>query len=248
MKLEVEVRGDLRKVMSQKVDDAKLAVSAGVQRTGRGLKAEWRAAVAGALGRRLGNAIRQKDYPEDGHPSLRTAALVYAQPAKNGRGAAAIVSAFDKGVTIKPSTRRYLAIPLPAAGVGPKGSRISPEAWERQKGKKLVVLPVKGGSVTAYDRTGMGRSFGSGSLLLADISVAKEGARVWRRKSVNGKRTWGWYEPNLGRVRLPQKPVPMFVLVPVVKLPKKFDLSAAAAKAQGALAGNIVAAWPKEQV
>jgi hypothetical protein len=220
VKLVVSVQGDMRKIMSQKVDDAKLAVTAGVSRTGKGLKTEWRSAVAGALGRRLGNAIREKTYPE-GRTSLRAASMVYAQPARNGRGAAAIVDAFNRGVTIT-SEKGFLTIPLPAAGKGARGARMTPALWEQKTGRRLEFVYIRGGTS-----------------LLVDKGRAAPGNVMVRKRSRGGVRLAA---PTTYRNRF----VPIFALVPRVKLPKKFDLAAATARAQATLAGNIIAAWPKE--
>ncbi len=217
MKLTMEVQGDLRKILSEEIADAKIAVSTGVWKTGETLKKAWRGQVAGALGRRLANAVRSEDYPN--HPSLRAASFVFAQSAKkrNSRGADQIIEGFNKGATITTSTGLWLAIPLPGAGRGRNGRRnITPLEWEQKTGRALRFIYRRG-------RT---------ALLVDDGTVVRD--RTLNRKGFHVK-TRGFKN----------KMVPIFYLTPQVKLPKRLTLATATAAAQAQLAGNILAAWPR---
>lgn len=217
MKLQVEINGDLRRVLSEEIADAKLAVSRGVWKTGATLKKAWRGQVAGALGRRLGNAVRSEDYPN--HPSLRAASFVYAQKAKkrNSRGADQIIDGFDKGSTITAQGGLWLAIPLPGAGRGRNGRRnITPLEWEQRTGRGLRFIYRRG-------RT---------ALLVDDGTVVRD--RTLNRKG---------FHVNTRGFR--NKVVPIFYLTPRVKLPKRLTLETAVQAAQSQLAGNIIAAWPR---
>ena len=224
MKLKVELQGDLRAILSEEIEDAKIAVSNGVWRTGESLKKAMRAQVAGAFGRRLGNAIKQEDYPD--HPSLRAASFVFAKSAakRNSRGADQIIDGFNKGSVITANGGKFLAIPLPSAGRGRRGrSNITPEQWEEKTGLRLRFVGRRGKS----------------SLLVADdarISVGKNRGGQALRKG--GKRRQDGM--LVGAVT-----VPIFALVRVVKLPKRLDLEILMQQAQAQLAGNILAAWPR---
>ena len=102
MKLDLQIEGDLNKILAGEARGAEAAVTAAVRKAGESLKSELRAQVAGAgLGRRLANAVRCNVYPERGE-SLSTAAWVFARPGKGGRGGAAdIISAFEEGTLIR---------------------------------------------------------------------------------------------------------------------------------------------------
>lgn len=217
MKLNVQLQGDLRVALSEEITDAKMAVSQGVWRTGETLKGAWRKQVRGALGGRLANAIREEQYPN--HPSLRAASFVYAQTAKKrgSRGADQIIQGFDTGATIRSQDGFWLAIPLPGAGRGRGGRRnITPAEWEQRTGRKLRFVYRAG-------RT---------ALLVDDGTVARD--RILNRKGEH-VRTRGFRN----------KVVPIFALTPMVKLPKRLNLQADVQRAQGQLAGNILAAWPR---
>lgn len=219
MKLNVEIRGDLRKVLSEEIQDAKIAVSTGVWKTGATLKTAWRGQVAGALGRRLANAVRSEEYPN--HPSLRAASFVYAQGSKkrNSRGADQIIQGFDQGATITAKDGLWLAIPLPAAGRGRNGRRnITPLEWEQKTGRALRFVYRRG-------RTA----------LLVDDGTVRSGAQTWNARQSKLQKARGFRN----------KVVPIFYLTPQVKLPKRLNLAAATQAAQGQLAGNILAAWPR---
>ncbi len=133
--------------------------------------------------------------------------------------AAKIVDAFDRGALIWSKDGFYLAIPLAAAGRGLGGRRITPGGWERRTGKRLRFV---------YRR-------GKHSLLVADDArlnsrglAANKGGKRRADGSLTGAQT-----------------VPVFVLVPQVKLTKRLDLASAsaAAAAEARLPGAILANW-----
>ncbi len=231
MKLKVELQGDLRKILSEEIADAKIAVTAGVGRTGQTLKTAMRAQVAGALGKRMGNAIRLKQYPEK--PSLRSLASVFATESKtNPSGDAdAIINVFNVGATIMANGGRFLAIPLPEAGRGKRGAHESPQEWSARTGVALKFVPVRPGMLNgAKSAVGM---------------LVTEGARYG-----NGKRTKGLAVKSNAKMRKDgvirgQASIPVFILVPRVTLKKRLDLQPLIQAAQAQLAGNILAAWPR---
>lgn len=135
--IQVTVLGDLEEELVAEVKAAERAVTAAIRLAGAGVKAGWRAQIAGAgLGERLGRTIRDQYYPK-GEPSLGAAALVYSK-------APHIVGAFDEGVVIRSKEGFWLAIPTPAAGKGAKGGRITPGEWERRNGRRLKFVYRRG--------------------------------------------------------------------------------------------------------
>jgi hypothetical protein len=204
MKLKLDINPDLVAMMAAEVKAGEKAVSAAMREAGTGLKSDWRAQITGAgLGRRLANSIRLATYPKAGH-SLNAAALVWSK-------APEIISAHDTGPLIRSKDGFWLAIPLPAAGRGRRGGRITPGEWERRRGLRLRFV---------YRRTGP-------SLLVADGRLNTRGLGVASRsKTGRGRAT-----------------VPIFLLVPQVKLPKRLDLARDAARAHDAVPGLILANW-----
>lgn len=129
-----------------------------------------------------------------------------------------IVHAFDAGVLIRSKAVFWLAIPLPAAGVRIGDKRMTPGLWEARTGRRLRFV---------YRR-------GRPSLLVADDS------------RISG--TSGLALPRGGRRRRDgilsgAQTVPIFLLVPQVRMPKKLDIDRLARAAAARLPGLILANW-----
>ena len=167
MKLKLDIGPDLVAMMAAEIKAGEKAVSAAMREAGTGLKSDWRAQITGAgLGRRLANSIRLAIYPKAGD-SLNAAALVWSK-------APEIIGAHDTGPLIRSKDGFWLAIPLPAAGRGLRGGRITPSEWERRRGLRLRFV---------YRRTGP-------SLLVAEGRLNTKGqAVVTRSKTGRGKVT-----------------------------------------------------------
>ncbi len=122
------------------------AVTAAMREAGTGLKTAWRGQITSAgLGRRLANSIRTQTFPRASE-SLDAAALVWSK-------APGIVGAHDTGPLIRSRDGFYLAIPLPAAGKGFRGGKITPGEWERRRGLRLrFVYRRRGPSLLVADR------------------------------------------------------------------------------------------------
>lgn len=126
-----------------------------------------------------------------------------------------IVDSFERGVTIRSENGFYLAIPLPTAGKQVGGKRITPGLWEKKTGRRLQFVFRKGKPPLLVD---------TGTVTRA----APRGAFGERQRERRGFKN---------------RSVPIFVLKPSVKLPKKLSLMAAAAAAQSRLPSLIVANW-----
>ena len=124
-----------------------------------------------------------------------------------------IIDAFERGVLIRSSSGFYLAIPLAAAGAKGIGGKRITPGGWEQRTGRRLVFVYCKGRHP----------------LLVDQGVIPEG-----RAPAFGERK------RRGRKILS---IPVFVLVPQVKLPKKLSLLAAADAAQGALAGLILSQW-----
>jgi len=109
-----------------------------------------------------------------------------------------IIAAHDRGALIRSRSGFWLAIPLPAAGLSRRRGRITPAEWESRTGRRLRFVYRRG-------RT---------ALLVADD------ARIGGRGRAVGK---GGRRRKDGILTGAQT-VPIFVLVPQVRLKRRLDL------------------------
>jgi len=209
MKLKLDTTPDLVAAMAAEVKAGEKAVTAAMREAGIGLKSAWRGQITSAgLGRRLANSIRSQTYPKAGE-SLNAAALVWSKTP-------VIIGAHDTGPMIRSRDGFWLAIPLPAAGKGRRGAKLTPGEWERRRGLRLRLV---------YRRRGP-------SLLVVDGRLNTKGLGVASRsKTGRGRAT-----------------VPIFLLVPQVKLPKRLDLARDADRALDSVPGLIVANWVEGRI
>ncbi len=238
LRFKITPQGDPLAMMLNEIVAAEKAVSKGTKQAGRGLLRDWRGQVRGALGYRIAGALRARNYPER-VDSINAASLVYA-PSKrsrlasykhsgeSGATAAEVIDSHDKGATIRSSNGFFLAIPLGKAakmrgatttGRGDR-SRITPGGWERKTGRQLRLVYRKG----------------ENSLLVDDGGLAPG-----NQMKLRGGRGGGRYVSPRAIKR--RKPIPIFVLVPQVRLRKKFDLSKDVVTWGDQLPGLIVSNW-----
>ncbi len=208
MKLKIDFDPDLVAMLQEEVRAGEKAVKAAMAEAGGDLKQAWRRQITGAgLGHRLPRTIRNRTYPQQGD-SLDAAAFVWSN-------APEIVSAHDQGVLIRSKAGFWLAIPLPAAGRGRSGARLTPAEWEKRRGLRLRFV---------YRRRGP-------SLLVADGRLSSRGLGVASRsKTGRGRAT-----------------VPIFLLVPQVKLRKRLDLARDVEWVAGRVPGLVVERWERSR-
>lgn len=200
----VEIDGDLDEGMQKEILAGERAVTDTMRTSGTMLRDSWRGQITSSgLGDRLARTIRSRTFPQSG-ASIEAATLVWTK-------APEIVSAHDEGVEIRAKDGFWLSIPLPAAGKGRKGGRITPGEWERRTGMRLTFI---------YRR-------GKPSLLVAEGRVSKAGRAVQSR-SKTGKGLTS---------------VPVFLLVPKVKLKKVLDLDASVRSVVDRVPSAIVQRW-----
>ena len=147
MRIVTKIEGNLRLNMEQEIRVGKMAALGAAVGVAAAIKMDWRQQIAAAgLGRRLGNTIRSETYPKN-LGSLNAAALVWSNAKK-------IVGAFETGVEIRAKNSRFLAFPLKSAGLKQIGKRITPDEWERRKGRRLkFVRTSRGGFLLIDDGT-----------------------------------------------------------------------------------------------
>jgi hypothetical protein len=206
MRLLAALSGSLEKMLANEITLAERSVTTSVRESAEGLKAELRAQVTAAgLGVRLANTWRARVYPQ-GRPSISAAGLVWSN-------APTIARAFDEGPVIRSKDGFWLAIPLPAAGKGRRGKKLTPGEWERLRGQRLRFV---------YRR-------GRPSLLVADNQRARGGKRGgFARASDKAVAS--------GRVAT----VAIFLLVPQVHLKKRLNIDPAGKRWIDALPHRVV--------
>jgi hypothetical protein len=128
-----------------------------------------------------------------------------------------IVDAFERGALIRSKDGFWLAIPTAAAGTGPGRKRITPGGWELRTGRRLrFVYRPRGPSLLVAD---------DARIDTRGIAQAKGGRR--RKDGIlSGAAT-----------------VPIFLLVPQVKLRKRLDIERLARATGARIPALILANW-----
>ncbi len=131
-----------------------------------------------------------------------------------------IVGAHEEGSLIRSKDGFWLAIPVDRVAKrmrGPRNARITPHIWEERTGKRLRFVYRRGRfPLLVDDGTARARR-------TSDPLSFKASKRRFRRNVT----------------------IPIFVLVPQVKLPKRLDLAGAAEAVAGKVPGMIVERWSR---
>lgn len=215
---ESEIAGFLTAAMRDTTEDVKVAFRDQVRAAG--------------LGDRLASAVRGVTYPQSRN-ALEPTGWVYAQPSKDGRGAAAIIESYASGANIVARAgRRLLAIPTDDTPRKRQGNALAPAEVEAKFGRRLIFIDAKDKGF----HTPSARKAGTiGYLVLKNLVIRKATGR-WRNASPNER---------AGKTRNPRplQAVIMFNLVRSVKKPKSVDLSAPAAIAEQRFEANLNDRW-----
>lgn len=219
--LKAALEGNLYEALKEEVAAGERAAMRAMRNVSDRAKQRLRDQITGAgMGQRLANTWRNNLYPSHG-TSLDAAALIWTK-------APLIIRAFVDGVTINAVKGRYLAIPtdavpkqvtIAAAGDQYRRKRVTPERLQQAMGVKLRFVPA-----------GHGRRFAM--LVLDDAKLTKGGRARQASKTAIAK----------GHVAT----VVMFILVPQVRLPKRFDVERVEAMAENELETEVVAQWKAE--
>lgn len=170
---------------------------AGLKRAARGLEQDLERATAAAGLGRLSRAWASKVYPDrSGAGSLSASAIIFVKGGKHTQDA---ISAFTSGATVRSKNGLFLLIPTenaPKVGLG------------RDRDKRLAAAEAKYGRLRFVYRRG------KPSLLVADNLRARAGKR-------------GGFSRASGRAIATGNvaTIVVFILVPVVKLGKRFSVS-----------------------
>ena len=213
MKMSISFSPDLAKIMAEETLAAERAVTLGVTQAGERLKSDWRAQITGTG---LGPKLA-RTIRMARYPkhgiSIGAASLVWSK-------APQIIGAHDEGALIRSKNGFWLAIPTPVARERIRRGPLDPGIWEKRTGMPLRFIYRRGGP----------------SLLVADNARFTRSGRI--RENVTRRKDGTSYSRLAGRTV-----VPIFLLVPQVKLPKRLDLDRDARAAEVDLPGVIVANW-----
>ncbi|WP_426255803.1 DUF6441 family protein [Sphingomonas sp. DC2300-3] len=216
---EADVARFVTEAMSDTTDDVKEAFRDQVRAAG--------------LGDRLANAVRGVAYPNrNGVHSLEPAGWIYAQPSKDGRGAAAIIESYADGrMIVAKNGRKFLAIPTDDCPRKRSGNALTPDEVEQRFGRTLQFISPQDKGF----RTPSTRHRAVAYLVLKGLVIRKKTGR-WRNASER---------EQSGKTRNPRpvQAVIMFSLVRSVKKPKSVDLSAPAAIAEQRFESHLNARW-----
>lgn len=216
---------------------AREAVDGEARRAQQELRDQVRAAF-GRGGNRLANTWRLQVYPQRPVPTLRPKAQVLSR-------APNIIDAFDRGVTIRARGGRYLAIPLEAnrrGGLRTSRPRVTPA--QMVASRAAFVLPMGNSRAKLWClRTSVAQRRGRGGRV---TSLAIGGNLV--QVGARGSAFQGGY---LSRGRLTERLigqgfVPMFLLLPQVRLNKRLDIARVARGADARLIARMRTAWARE--
>lgn len=211
MRLSVDISPSIARAMRQDTRDMKDAVTRAMRSSGADVKRRWRADIAANLSRRLAGAARVETYPK-GASSASAAMLAYTKSPE-------LFYAHETGATIRSSEGFYLAIPLPAAGKGKRGRRITPAEFEARRGVRLRFV---------YRRPY--------SFLYAEGRLS------------GGKRSAGQFRVSRSKTGRGLTSIPVFVLVPRVKLRKRLNLGATFEAVADDFPSRLVAQWVLRKV
>lgn len=204
---------DPQRLMREEARIAEMAVTRAMGQAARMGKKAWRGEVVRAgLGRRLSYTIQSRAFPQ-GAESIDAAAVVWSKAPK-------IVGAHAEGALIRSADGFWLAIPLPGAGKGRFGRKMTPREYELKTGRALDLVYRPGRSGLLVD-TGRMANERRNMPLSQPARAARQRRRGFRSRRV----------------------VPVFALVPQVKLPKRLDLDREADRVGSAIPRLIVGAW-----
>ena len=227
MRLIAAVQGNLRDVLRAEARAMAPPLRRALKAAGDQLKRDLRAQAEAADLGRLGKSWAHRHYRGRYNP-FDMVSIVFPR----GRGVRAAIAAFDEGATVRPVNAKYLWIPT---------------QWNRKSGRRGGRVLYKPGQL----RNAFAARAQNGNLIVfARVSKAevktKQG-RIRQKAFVNSTLK-GKTQAKLlgsGRVRrteaiLEYGVVPMFVLVPEVKLKKRLDLDAVIEPVLNALPAMIV--------
>jgi hypothetical protein len=215
MRLKLAVKGDLVAAMADYEEKLAVAVTEGLDETLDRAHRDYRQQVEQAgLGTKIPRTIRKQRYPKS-KPSIGASGIIWTR-------APEIIDAFNSGSAIVPGHGRFLAIPT---------------QWNRKGGRRKAAKEATWTNVrvTPEEMIRSGADFvipnkgGPGKLWMLTISHAQ--ARKGKKNKIHDLAYAGGLAllggGRVGRTRdiLKHEAVPMYTLLPNVKLKKRLDIA-----------------------
>ena len=224
MRLSAAIKGDLRKQIADEWRTAGRAIRAGLREGGKGLQSDLkRDAQLAGLGK-LSKVWRVRVFRGRSGPT-DSFAFVYPKGGDRTRGA---IWALDTGTTIRAKNARYLTIPTNFNRKG--GKRGGKVLYQINQLHDTFVQKTREGHLLLFARVGR-----------AQVKNAKTG-RVQDRAYVNSQ-LLGSGRVKRTREILKYGAVPMFILVPQVRVSKRTNIDALVTRWQARLPALIVKHW-----
>jgi hypothetical protein len=221
------------------------AAVSGMKLLGAEVQADYREVVGAALGPKMPKRIKTKLYANGG---IDPAVVIYPQP-----GAAKIVDAFDRGVTIRPiNGGRYLCIPT---GYNKTLGRRMQSGGVKVTPRQMVSFG-SGWTFTRPTKDGRGLVW---FLKVAEAQSRSRNGRIKRRAFAGGGSLPGGVDLGAGGLGLEVGSgrrsrvdpilkfgaVPMFILLPSVMLRKRFDIATVGARHADRAATLVIEEWER---
>ena len=225
MRLEAAIRGDLRKVVSGEVRAARKAINAAMREAGKGLKDDLKTHTRERdLGKFVNRWTFRVNRPRE---PMDMSVAVFPR----GKRTRTILNTFNEGGVIRPDKSRYLAIPT---DFNRKGGR--------RGGKVLKQLDELEDSFVRRSRSGQLIVFSKVRLAQRRTEKTKQ---VRNLAFVEGRRLGSGRRARSEKF-LRAGAVPMFVLVPRIRMAKRLDIESVVRPWRSRLPELVVANWEKE--
>lgn len=222
MRLAAAISGDLRKQVSKEWREAGKAIRSGLREAGKGLQADLkRDANAAGLGK-LAKVWRVRVYGGRRGP-WESSALVYPKGGERTRGA---LWAFEHGATIRAERGRYLLVPTNFNRKG--GRRGGRVLYQPDELKDSFVKKTRGGHLLMFARVAHAQAKVRGSV---------------RDRAYVNERLLGSGRVKRTREILKAGAVPMFILVPQIRVTKRLNIAGLARRWEAKLPALILKHW-----
>jgi len=235
--LGLAIKGDLQKIFDDEKKLTRAAVEAATKAQTAETKPDLRAITAPVLGRGVSNAWRDRFYRNKG--DANPAGFIYSK-------APAIVKAFSADTVIVPKHGRFLAVPtmFNRYGRGTSSRKIWMTPEDMAKSGEAFTRPRKGGPGFLWFIP-LRFNGKTGAIGLEGVKryVKAHGGGYRKIEITAGKAIMKPHRRDLANRYFVNSAVPMFTLVPDVRLKKKIDLDAVIVRARDGFPAKLSSAY-----
>jgi len=240
MRVEAVVEGNLKEIVRGQMRAAKKAAAVGIRKAAKGLHKEVKAHVRGAGFKGLARPWRAKHFRK-GRTAFDVASLVYVRADEGVRHA---VWALEHGDTMRAKNGRFLVIPT---GFNkPKGQR---KSKERYLISPAEMVAMKKWTYTKKTSDGQGLVW---FLRVTEAAKKTRSGRVQRLAFAGGMALGGRNRGDVGSGRgrrvgkiLKEGAVPMFILLPQVRVQKQLNIQRIADRWQPRAVDYVLQEWER---